>query len=280
MATRLQYALRAEKSKNSYHKWKATDNGFSVRHCEGSKRHRQSKKLQEQLKDDKIRGLKEKNERLKHIIQRLEATIDGLSHAFVPSVHADEAPITYDPPATSSVISSERPLKCMMREELYSKPRVFERVVGASIPQFDTLLERTADSFPKFTTKGARRQRPSPKSSKYRPCDVIFITLFFLRVNPTWAAMEAIFGANERTLGHLVCWGIAVLHDAIVSDEIVWPSDEEWKARKHKYKGRVHVEFSDVVALLDGTTVHVPCPTTATAHFMYKKKHAVNFQVV
>jgi len=95
--------------------------------------------------------------------------------------------------------------------------------------------------------------------------------------------MQAIFRLNERTLAQLVRWGIAVLHDTIVPEELVWPTDSEWTELKTKYHSRIHTEFSDVVAILDGTTVHVSTPkdpTESKSHYMYKKRHAINFQVI
>ena len=93
--------------------------------------------------------------------------------------------------------------------------------------------------------------------------------------------MGAIFGLHERTV--VQCLGVAVLNDALVDDQIRWPTDERWETVRQKYRWRVHPEFKDVVALIDGTTVQVRAPSDASkamAYYMYKKKYAVNFQII
>ena len=242
---------------------------------------RRRQENQEFLEEENTRLYRE-NFRLRRIIEELngctsetegEDLYDLQSDTEIDVEMSDTIEEDFDDP-----VESEDDYLNVIKERLEEHPNQFYNFIGLAKEDLISLFQRCINIFAQYKQNGDLLTREYTEG-KYRDIDQLFISLFWYRNGDTFVKVGIIFGIHERTIKRIIHRTTRVLYDA-VSDDLKWPTDEEFEESKEKFKFFKFNDFEKAVCAIDGSEFRVPRKRIEGFYSGKKKQYALNVMFI
>ena len=137
-------------------------------------------------------------------------------------------------------------------EKLKADQKVYKKLLGIPLSDFNGLLDEVTDAYKMTTMSGNTRKHMQSKDELLPLETVLIMTLFWLREYPSMTLLSSLFLLHPRTLIKFLQRMVSALAK-VLRKEISWPSEEEWQVLLEKFNPLLPPSLLGCIAVVDGS---------------------------